>query len=251
MSIFTEFASILISNVAGDDLPLVDIDSDWYRLIPSRFPPISIYERIIANDRFDDLVEVENLTNPRIRKAKILTDGITPLDPTSPRLQNWNLAPFTYPNPEGTRFFRPGYSCLELAENIQTALAISVGRREAFLRRTAEPAIGLDMRVLKTPVKGRFADLRHIPEALTADERWLIGDAIIEAGHDGVLFRGPERPSASCIGIVKDNTLERSQQTKHFRMHWDGKRISTIYAFDDARKIDAELLSGADEVIAA
>lgn len=230
---------------------LTAVDSDWYRLIPSRFPPISIYERVIANDRVNELVAVENLTNPRLRVARVLTDGVNPIDPTSPRLQNWNLAPFTYPNPDGTRFFRAIYGCLELAEDLQTALAISVRRREAFLRNTAEPPIGLDMRVLKTPVKGRFVDLRNLTEALTASERWTLGDSIIGAGHDGVLFRGPERPSTSCIGILKESTLGRSEQTKHFRFIWDGKCISTLYAFDDAREIAPELLSGDAQVIAA
>jgi hypothetical protein len=50
---------------------------------------------------------------------------------------------------------------------------------------------------------------------------------------------------------LKENTLGRSQQTKHFRFIWDGKRISALYAFDDAREIAPELLSGETEVIAA
>jgi RES domain len=251
LSISTGFASILMPNGADENIPIVKVESEWFRLIPSRFPPVSLYGRVIANDRTNELAEVENLTNPRLRTAKALTDGIEPVDPTSPRLQNWNLAPFTYSNPDGTRFFRNTYNCLELAEDIQTALAISVARREAFLRQTNEAAIGLDMRVLKTPVNGRFVDLREQGELLTANERWDLGEQIIRAGHDGVLFRGPERPSASCVGIVKETTLGRSQQTRHFRFLWDGTKISTLYAFDDATEIDTEMLCGVEKVIAA
>lgn len=238
-------------NGADEAIPIIKVDSEWFRLIPSRFPPVSLYGRVIANDRTDELAEVENLTNPRLRTAKLLTDGIAPIDPSSPRLQNWNLAPFTYPNPEGTHFFRSAYSCLELAEDIQTALAVSVARREAFLRCTNEGPIGLDMRLLKTPISGRFVDLRERTENLTVNECWKLGDQIIQMGHDGVLFRGPERPSASCVGIVKEGTLGRSQQTRHFRYLWDGSRIRTLYAFDDASEINAEMLASAEVVIAA
>lgn len=234
-----------------DDPSLVSIDSDWYRLIPSRFPPVSIYERVVANDRLAELVEVENLTNPRVRMAKMMANGVQAVDPDSPRLQNWNLAPFTYPQPDGTRYFRPIYSCLQLGDDLQTALAVSVTKREWFLEQTREPAQGLDMRVLKTPVKGRFLDLRHLPLGLPADERWQIGDRAIGADYDGILFRPPERPTASSIGVLKESVLGRSQQTKHFRFQWNGRRISSLYAFDDARMIEPELLGSEAAAIAA
>jgi len=234
-----------------EDASLVAVDSVWYRLIPSRFPPVSIYERIIANDRIEELVQIENLTNPRLRQAKILTDGIDPIDPESPVLQNWNLAPFTYSQPGGTKFFRAIYSCLELSGDLQTALAVSLARRSAFLELTDEPPQGIAMRVLKTPVKGRFLDLRHLPATLSKDECWPIGEQVIEAGYDGILFQCPERLSASCIAVLRETALGRTQQTKHFRFQWDGKRVSSLYAFDDARKIEPELLGLSEELIAA
>ncbi len=251
MSISTEYANISMPSGADERFSIRNVDSEWFRLIPSRFPPINIYERVIANDRLEEVVQIENVTNPRLKSTAELTGGLHPIDPLSPRLQNWNVAPFAYSNPEGSRYFRPGYACLELAEDLQTALAISVRRRERFLGRTAEPAIDLIMRVLKTPVAGRFVDMRRLSSSLPLKDRWMLGDAVIKQGFDGVLFNSPERPSAACVAVLKESTLGRSQQAQHFHFVWDGRRISALYAYGDVREVLPETLSGADMVIAA
>jgi len=108
----------------------VNFEGELFRLIPSRFPPVSVYEGLVANDRLEDLVEVENATNPRLHSEKRLRAAYP--DPAEPKLQNWNLAPFKYLNPEGSRFFDPTRPALELADDRQTALAVSLARRQAF-----------------------------------------------------------------------------------------------------------------------
>jgi hypothetical protein len=242
--------SILMPSGEASELPLESVEGDWYRLIPSRFPPISIYERVIANDRIAELVEVENLTNPRVKALALRTSGLQPIDPTSPTLQNWNLAPFTYPNPEGSHFFRPGYSVLELTDCLQGALATSVRKRETFLRRTREASLALEMRVLKTPVTGEFLDLRGVPASLEKEERWKIGDHIVQQQLDGILFTSPDRPSSSCIAVLKESRLGRSDQTKHFKFYWDGERIKSIVGFGDVHEIAPDAL-GSDQDIDA
>jgi hypothetical protein len=249
----TSLQSVSISTPNGEasDLPLVSVNGDWYRLIPSRFPPISIYERVIANDRINDLVDVENLTNPRVRALAMRTSGLQSVDPSSPTLQNWNLAPFTYPNPEGSHFFRDGYSVLELTDCLQGALATSVRLRETFLRRTREAPIALEMRVLKTPVSGEFLDLRALGNVHSKEDRWGIGDQVIGAGLDGVLFESPDRPSSTRIAVLKESKLGRSDQTKHFKFFWNGERITSVVAFGDLQEISPELLSGVQAIEAA
>ncbi len=172
----------------------------------------------------------------------------------NPRLQNWNLAPFAYGNPDGTLFFKEDRPCLELSTERQTALAVSVEKRETFLESTQEAPIGLDMRMLCHPIKGRFWDLRGLsPPAAGLDEkaRREIG-AMIPAEAQGILFRPLERPAGTCIAILTGEVLERSTQTIHFRYMWDGKRIVLLYAFDrEGTKIEAARLASAEEVLAA
>jgi hypothetical protein len=154
---------------AVDDYPIVRFAADGYRLIPSRFPPVSVYRDLVAPDQVETLVEVENNTNPRLRLQDRLMARREGPKFDSAMLQNWNLAPFTYENPEGTTFFAPERSCLELADTPQTALAVSIARRSRFLSRTNEAATG--MRMLKTPVEGKFIDLRTVSAQRTRRSR--------------------------------------------------------------------------------
>jgi len=38
-----------------------------WRIIPSRFPPIALFERVTEPDDLDAILELESLTNPRLR----------------------------------------------------------------------------------------------------------------------------------------------------------------------------------------
>ena len=93
----------------------VALSGTWFRLIPSRFPTINLYERVATGDERDVLTRFEMLTNPRAREKDIVSRG-TPIDvETSPKFQNWNHAPFAYPSPEGTRYLSALYGALELS----------------------------------------------------------------------------------------------------------------------------------------
>lgn len=222
---------------------------EFYRLIPSRFPPVSVYEGLVANDRLGELAEAENRTNPRLQAKARLLQAYP--DSSSPKLQNWNLAPFKYINPEGSRFFGPTRPALELADGPQTALAVAAARRQIFLLRTKEPPTGLDMRMLRRPVTGQFIDFRDYPIGLSRDERWKLGSSL-DSGVDGVIFHPPERPSATCVAVLRGDALGTVIQTVHYRFVWNGERISTIYSFDEeGKELLPEELRGPDDTLAA
>lgn len=237
----------------ADDIEIVDIDDTCYTLIPSRFPPIDLFERIANDDEGAAVARIETITNPRLRDRQraLQTEAV---DVTAPRYQNWNHAPFTYRNPEGSRYFGPESAVLELADDLQTALAISVRKRETFLSRTDEARTNLDMRVLSRKVTGRFADLRHLDPNLDRDARIAVGRRIadITTPIDGLLYNPPERPSAKCFAILNAGALARAVQGDHFRFVWDGKCIRSLYSFSGPGLIiDPQGLASAEWVLAA
>lgn len=211
----------------------VDIAGNWYRLIPSRFPPIDLYERVAPASDWGAIHAIEEFTNPRVQARKLLT-GTAQICEGSPRLQNWNHAPFSYLNPEGTWLLDPFVGALELSDCLQTGLAMSLRKRELFLSRTDEPPLDLDMRVLCTSVKGALADLRDLDPGLTQTARWRIGEEVLEAGMPGAIFRSPHREAGTCLAVFTGDVLERSLQAEHFRFVWDGVRIKSVYSFDKA-----------------
>lgn len=221
------------------------VDSVWYRLIPSRFPPIQVYERVVANDRYAEVAELEVLTSPRVRARQRLI-GIGAVDEASPKLQNWNHAPFTYLNPDGSTLFRPNIAALELWDTLQSALTVSVMRRERFLRSTGMPKLGLDMRVLTTRITGSFVDLRDVAIPDDKEARWKIGDDLAQSKASGALFRCTARNGSTCLSVLSSEVLDRSVQADHFRFAWDGQRIASLYSFSGkGTEIDAALLAGA------
>ena len=97
------------------EYPVVSIDREWRRLIPSKFPTIDVYERLQSDALRAVAQQLEELTNPRLAAKARLTRGTAAIDTDSPQLQNWNHAPFAYPNPEGTYFLGPAYRVMEVA----------------------------------------------------------------------------------------------------------------------------------------
>ncbi len=245
---------------AVDDFPITRIEGTFFLLIPSRFPPVPLYRRIAAG-RDGEVSDLAELFNPRVKEKQRLSSSLgMATDESSPRLQNWNLAPFTYTNPEGSWFFDQFAHCLELSEDKQTALAVSVAKRELFLNRTSEDPVGLDMRMLSRPVSGNFIDARNLPIDLPLDARRALGRSMLKrrqtSPFDGVLFRSPERPSGNRIAVLTGEVLDRAIQGEHFRYTWDGNRIASLYAFnsagtDEDNLIDPNDLRGEKVVLAA
>ncbi len=228
-------------------MEVVDVDAELYRLIPSRFPPVQVFEGLVANDRLEALAEVESRTNPRLISNDHLRATVSS---SAHRLQNFNHAPFKYINPEGSRFFPPFPPVMEMADCRQTALAAAVARRAHFLGQTREPPTGLDMRMLKTPVRARLADLTDVSPTASRDECRERAKALPD-NVDGIVYRSPDRPSNLSYAILNGDVLGHTLQTAHFRFWWDGHRIGAIYAFENAQHLDPEQLVRSDEVLAA
>jgi hypothetical protein len=209
----------------------VVLSGNWYRLIPSRFPTIELYERIATPDQSAVLKQIETLTNPRVREKEALTRGTDITVETSPKLQNWNHAPFTYRNPMGSRYLNEHFGALELFESLQAALAVAIRKREAFLSATGQPRIELDMRVLRHDFSGEFVDRRADAVDMPQAERWKIGEELVKAGAHGVYYRCPELPHWFAVSIFDNDGLGLARQAEHYRFVWDGTRINAIYDY--------------------
>lgn len=219
--------------------PQISVDDQYRRLIPSKWPTIDLYEKFGSREMQAVAAEIETITNPRLAAKARITGGDISADSNSPRLQNWNHAPFAYPMPEGTYSLPPPYSVLELAADERGALARAILRREEFLSRTDEPACGIDMRMITNRVVGNFVDLRGLPPDTSQTARWMMGRQLYEDGVHGVLFKMPEVPGSEFICVFTNEVLvDRGVQGAHYRFRWDGQRISRLYDFAADRDID-------------
>ena len=248
-STFTASANTWTLSVAEFEVVHLN-DQKFFNLIPSRFPTIRVFDRIDPA-RHDEIAELETLTNPREKEKAILLNGAAVVDANNPLVQNWNHAPFAYVNPEGTRFFGPEYPSLELSDDQQTALLLAISRRERFLSRTNEAPINLEMRELCRRVTGKFADLRRYGTAIGEEDRIRLGQKVVEAKLDGLLFHPFERPSATCIAALHQKGFSKVDQGSHFKFLWDGLRIGKLYSFNDGKEFLPEALAVDEYILAA
>jgi hypothetical protein len=89
-------------------LEIAEAAVDWaqaWRIIASRFPPIHLFERVSPNPAvWEALIELEELTNPRVRDQVGQISLVPPERRISGINASWVMASFTHVNPKGSRF---------------------------------------------------------------------------------------------------------------------------------------------------
>jgi hypothetical protein len=217
--------------------PTRSFDQDCYQLIPSRFPPVDVYERLESPELRAAALELEQRTNPRLAAMRHVEEAPKPGEKAANQFQNWNHAPFAYKNPAGTYFLGPAFGVAEMAAELTSALVFALRRREEFFSSTSEPPLGQDMRVLCRRVTGTFVDLTAIDPALPQAERWKIGQKLYEDGATGMIHRRSGYAEDRFLSVLDGRVLGRALQGAHYRFIWDGKAVKSIYDFNNKEDV--------------
>ena len=130
------------------------------RIVPSRFPPVGLYDRVADPQDLEAVFAVENLTNPRLRQEAGEISLVAPEDRVSGPGTTPIMAAFTHLNPEGARFSDGTYGAYYAGRSLNTAVVESRYHRERFLMRTREDPIELDMRTYLADLRGDLHDIR-------------------------------------------------------------------------------------------
>lgn len=214
---------------------------DAFRLIPSRFPPVELYEPIAPKEDWDALKRIETMTNPRLRE-KSGTGLLLPEDRGIE--QNWLVAPFVYPDPEPSLYSDGSYGVCILAQSLHSALITSIRRREEFLKRTREGPTRLVMRVIKAPIRAKLHDLTQCPQMETAASARQMVQRLREAKSYGFLVVGPKGGKDRLAVILRPTAfVPPAVQAEHYCFIWNGERIHQIFAFKEGEVIDPNNLT--------
>lgn len=206
-----------------------------YRLVPSRFPPVGIYDRVADPADLDAVFAVENLTNPRLRQEA----GEISLVPPEDRIAGLGTTPimaaFTHLNPEGSRFSDGSYGVYYAARSVDTAIAETRFRREQFLARTKEGPIEVDMRTYLADLNGDLHDIRgrkDLPRVYDPDDYaagQTLGRELRSTNSNGIAYDSVRHPGGQCAAVFRPPLLSNCIQGPHFCYVWDGARITTVY----------------------
>jgi hypothetical protein len=202
-----------------------------YRLVPSRFPPVGLFDRVARPEDLDAVYAIEALTNDRVREEAGNLSLVPPQERISGPGTTPIMAAFTHLNPEGSRFSDGTFGVWYCARELDTALAEVRFHQERFLRRTAEGPIRLEMRLYLVDLDARLLDVRtreelHRPDDYVSSQR--VGKAARGAGRDGVLYRSVRHPGGTCAAVFRPRVLMRCRQSRHYALHYDGARIVAV-----------------------
>ena len=212
-----------------------------YRLIPSRYPTVGLYDAIADPADLDVVFAIEALANPRIRDEI----GEIELVPREERLTGPGATPvmaaFTHLNPEGSRFSDGSYGVYYAAHSLETSIAEVSHHRAVFLRRTDEPAIDIDLRLVTASVEAELHDLleddgaanaSRFASALDPDDygpSQTLGKRLRAAESWGIRYPSVRHAGGECVGIFRPRALRHAKAAAHLALHWDGTRITHWY----------------------
>ncbi len=204
-----------------------------HRLIPSRFPPILVFDWAETKEELEEIVELESLTNDRLKGEYgdislvskndwVIGEGATPL-----------MAAFTHPG--YSRFSDGTYGVYYAGDSLETAIAETKFHREIFLSASNEPACLVQMREYLAHVKEELVDINardhvHIldPHPSSYHKSQEFARALKLENEYGLLYPSVRNQDGKCVAIFRPTALTIPVQGCHLDYIWDGQSIANI-----------------------
>ena len=207
-----------------------------YRLVPSRFPPTGLFDRVSDPADLEVVLAVESLTNDRLRDEA----GEIRLVPAEERISGPGTTPimaaFTHLAPGGSRFTDGTFGVYYAAREIETSIAEVAHHRALFLAHTREAAGEVDMRCYLAKIDARFVDVRgwgkRRPDIMNPDryeEAQRFGKARRAEGAAGIAYDSVRRAGGQCVAVFRPRVVAPVIQGPHICLVWDGQAISGWY----------------------
>ena len=204
-----------------------------HRLIASRFPTVGLYDQIATPDDLDVVFAIEALTNPRVRQELGQLSLVPPADRVAGPGATLIMAAFTHLNPLGSRFSDGQWGVFYAADTLDTAVAEVSHHRGAFLARTQEEAIDIDLRWIQADLQAQLHDLRGQGDTWRAvydrdhyGASQDLGRTLRAQGSTGIAYDSVRRTPGQCAAVFKPKALKNARAAGHIGLHWDGHAIS-------------------------
>ncbi len=206
-----------------------------YRLMPSKFPPIALFEDVANHEDFEILFSLQAITNPRLRQEAGNLHCVPPEErPYGIRGCSYALGPFVHINPAGSRFSRGNFGIYYAAVDVSTAVAETRHHQEKYF--SSVDGLKYDrisMRCLKTTFSALLHDIRanqyrqsdwyHSDNYQSSQS---LGEALKKSGSKGIVYDSVRNPGHSCYGLFTPKVIVDVIQSAHYSYIWDGQKIS-------------------------
>jgi RES domain len=206
------------------------------RIIPTRYPAITLFDRVADAGDFDALYALEAMTNERVRdelgqiervarEFRVYGPGSGPI-----------MAAFTHVNVLGSRFSDGDYGVFYAARERPTAVAETRHHQARFLSATKEGPMHLPMRLYHVAIDARLHDLRpagavdsavYHPDDYSAGQ--ALGRRLRAAGSAGVAYRSVRCDAGQCVGLFRPRGASGCHHAAYLLYAWDGRQFTDVY----------------------
>lgn len=205
------------------DQAIVEAPSPAWRLIPSRFPPISTFDNVAAAADLKAVMQLEGWTNDRLvaeRLTRLPQDEWVYGTPNSSIV----MASFLHAAPAGARFNGPDLGAWYAAAALTTAIAEVAHhlRREAVARSAAEQRrtfrcyscqlLGREYR----DIRGQQQDRPDLYAAGSYAASQAFGEAARASGQSGIVYDSLRHQGGINVVAFRPRQIVDVTQTDHY-----------------------------------
>jgi hypothetical protein len=225
-----------VSQVVLDEIPYARyLNQIAYRLIPSKYPPKSLFDDVADQNEFEVLFAIQEITNPRLRNELGSLNRVPVNErPYGIRGCNYALGPFVHLNPLGSRFSGGDFGVYYAADTVQTAIAETRFHQQQYF----SAIVGLkydrlQMRCLKTQFSASLRDIRgetflnrdwyHKDDYSAAQ---LLGGALKTVAEKGLVYQSVRHPPFICYAFLTPKIVNDVIQSAYYDYIWDGEKIT-------------------------
>lgn len=208
-----------------------------YRVINARFPPIGLFERIADPGDWESLIELEMLTNPRLRQEAGEISLVPPEERVAGVGASWVMAPFTHVG-WPSRFSDGSWGVYYCARSLVTAVHEKAHHVGLFFARTEE-LLGttMELRALVAGIDASFHDIRrgfagaHDPDDYRAAQ--ALARELREEGSNGIVYRSMRHEGGVCLAALRPKAVHLPISGPNLVFHFDGERVDRWFHFGE------------------
>lgn len=210
-----------------------EVHNNTYRLIPSHFPPIALFENLLDPTELEAAYALESLTNDRLQDQAGNITLVAPEDRVTGPGTTAIMAAFTHTG-IASRFTDGRFGVYYAGLSLETALAESRFSRARFLHATDEPQQILTMRCYTCEVHAQLVDVRADPQVHNPDSfvyAQAIGRQLKAQNEMGILYQSVRHSGGECIAALRPKALTPpANQAGHYQFYWDGRSITHVFS---------------------
>lgn len=206
------------------------------RIVPTRHPTVTLFDRARNADDFDRLYELEARSNERIRDELGQIERVERSERIFGPGSGAIMTAFTHMNSLGSSFSDGSFGVFYATKERRTAIIETRYRHGQFLAATKQGPLYLPMRLLHVQIDTTVYDLRASeyqrarifkPDDLLLSQ--ALGRELHASGAAGLVFTNSMEEPGEEVALFKPAGASQCVHAAYLTFAWDGERFTDVY----------------------